>query len=315
MPFFRQETNQSRIFAVKKKSPPHPSSAGPSGRDKQKLPTKSSPPARPSKPAPRPAIKAPAIKTPAVKGPAFKGMMLFGHHAIEAAWNNPDREFHALYLADGSQPEWLMKALEKPQTNRPDPFVVPRPLIDQMAKDAVHQGIIADVAPLPEMDIDDLLMALPKDSGATILMLDQVSDPQNIGSILRAAAAFGAAAVIAQERHAPAITASMAKIASGAVEHVPYIQVTNLSRCLERLAGAGFVAVGLDERGQNFLGDLPLADRNVLVLGAEGTGLRRLVAEHCDHIVRLPTRPPIASLNVAQAATIALYEATRQSGQ
>ena len=291
---------------MKKKSSP---------RTNTNQPTRQTTPRPPGARPPERTAKSPARKdAPLLRpAPAIKGEILYGHHAIEAAWHNPARIFHALYLADGSQPEWLLKALEKKPHNRPTPFVINRPVLDQMTRDAVHQGILADVAPLPEPALEDVLANLGPDAPATILMLDQVSDPQNIGSILRAAAAFGAIAVIAQQRHAPPLTASMAKIASGAVEHVPYLQVTNLSRCLEQLAAHFFVAIGFDERGEQVLGQKKLGERTVLVMGAEGSGLRRMVAEHCDHIVRLPTRPPIASLNVAQAATIALYEATRQA--
>jgi len=288
-------------FDVRKKKSPPPGPAPQPSRNKQRTQPK----------APHAQPKSPAI---APKSPALKGTMLYGHHAIEAAWHNPERRFHALYVADGSQPEWLIAALDRKATHHPAPVIVPRTTLDLMTRDAVHQGIVADVSPLPELDIQDILAGLAPDAGATLLMLDQVSDPQNIGSILRAAAAFGARAVIAQARHAPPVTASMAKIASGAVEHVPYIQVTNLSRCLEQLAEHDFISFGFDERGTGVMGQVPLPARHVLAMGAEGSGLRRLVAEHCHQIIRLPTRPPIASLNVAQAATIALYEATRQAG-
>lgn len=259
----------------------------------------------------RPRHDDPARNQRTISTPGIRGTILYGHHAVESAWHNPERQIHAVYVAENSKPEWLIKALAHKPANRPAPLTAPRHTLDQMCHEGVHQGIVADVSPLPQPDLLDVLAQYRDDQTLTLMMLDQVSDPQNIGSILRAAAAFGAAAVIAQSRHAPDVTATMAKIASGAVEHVPYIQVTNLSRCLEQLADQDIMAIGFDERGTTIMGQTNLPARHVLVMGAEGSGLRRLVAEHCQQIMRLPTRPPIASLNVAQAATIALYEATR----
>jgi 23S rRNA (guanosine2251-2'-O)-methyltransferase len=141
-----------------------------------------------------------------------------------------------------------------------------------------------------------------------VLVLDQVSDPHNVGAILRSAAAFGALAVIVPEHGAPPLTATLAKAASGALDRVPVVRVTNLTQALERLKQAGYWSCGLDESGPAPLASLDLGLRVVLVLGSEGGGLRRRLREHCDFLARLPTSPAQPSLNVSNAAAVALYE-------
>jgi 23S rRNA (guanosine2251-2'-O)-methyltransferase len=176
---------------------------------------------------------------------------------------------------------------------------------------AVHQGVALLADPPPEPDIEDVLSAAA--DRATLVVLDQATDPRNIGAVLRAAAAFDAAAVIMPERHAPGSTGVLAKAASGALETVPLVRVTNLARALERLKEAGFWCVGLDGDGTVTIAEADLAGRLALVLGAEGAGLRRLTREHCDLVVRIPISQRIESLNLATAAAIALYEVARRT--
>jgi len=180
---------------------------------------------------------------------------------------------------------------------------------------AVHQGLALQAEPLPPAFLEDVIAEIPPAPAAgdaVVVVLDQVSDPQNVGAILRSAAAFGARAVVLPEHGTPPSTAALAKAASGALEQVPLVRVTNLARALDKLKEAGFWCVGLEESGDRVLTELDLAGRIALVLGAEGEGLRRLTRERCDFLVRLPTRDPLASLNVSNAAAIALYEVARR---
>ena len=186
-----------------------------------------------------------------------------------------------------------------------------------LTEGAVHQGLALLTRPLAQPELRDVL-AGPETRGAAegraaegravVVVLDQVTDPQNVGAVLRSAAAFGARALITTRRHAPPESGSLAKAASGALEHVPYIQVANLARALETLKTAGFWCLGLSGEAEQTLAEADPGGALALVLGAEDTGLRRLTREACDVMARLPTRPPIDALNVSNAAAAALYE-------
>jgi len=195
-----------------------------------------------------------------------------------------------------------------------DPLqILDRAAFDRLLPEgAVHQGWALEVDPLPEADLDDVLRAAEVAQGRSIvLVLDQVSDPHNVGAILRSAAAFGALAVIIGEHGAPPATGVLAKAASGALDTVPLVRAVNLARALDKLKEGGFWCCGLDETAPACLASLDLGPRVALVLGSEGTGLRRLVRERCDYLARLPTRPMLPSLNVSNAAAVALYELMR----
>jgi len=182
-----------------------------------------------------------------------------------------------------------------------------------LGPDAVHQGLALEVDPLEAADLDDVLRAVHGAARAVIVVLDQVSDPQNVGAVLRAAAAFGACGVIVAAHGAPPATGALAKAASGALELVPLVEEVNLSRALDRLKDAGFWCCGLDERAPEQIAALDPGPRVALVLGAEGSGLRRLVREHCDQLARLPTSAAMPSLNVSTAAAVALYAVTQRA--
>lgn len=174
--------------------------------------------------------------------------------------------------------------------------------------DAPHQGVVIEVEPLDDAWLDGVLGSAPE--RALLLVLDQVTDPHNLGAILRSAAAFGAIALVTQDRHSPPESGVVAKAASGALERVPWVRVVNLARALEEIAEAGFWRVGLAGDADTDLKDALGPDRVALVLGAEGAGLRPNTRAHCDALAKLPISDAIESLNVSNAAAVALYAAT-----
>jgi 23S rRNA (guanosine2251-2'-O)-methyltransferase len=176
---------------------------------------------------------------------------------------------------------------------------------------AVHQGIALQADPLPDFPIEEVCDRAESRKTALVVVLDQVTDPQNIGAVLRSAAVFGALSVIIQDRNAPEPTGAMAKAASGALETVPLVRVTNLVRALHKLKGAGFWCVGLDAEAPAALGALQPTARRCLILGAEGAGMRRLTKETCDELARIDGPGPLSSLNVSNAAAVALYALSR----
>jgi 23S rRNA (guanosine2251-2'-O)-methyltransferase len=246
---------------------------------------------------------------------------LHGRHAVIAALNNPLRSWHRLAILAGQENEAAaLVAAARALRNGPTsaPGSEPVEVLDRAAFNlllpggAVHQGWALAVEPLDPLDLDDVLRIAHMAAGRSILIvLDQVTDPHNVGAVLRSAAAFGAAAVILAEHGAPPVSGALAKAASGALDSVPLVHVVNLARALDRLKEAGYWCCGLDESAPAPLAALDLGPRVALVLGSEGGGLRRLLRERCDYLARLPTRPALPSLNVSNAAAIALYELVR----
>jgi 23S rRNA (guanosine2251-2'-O)-methyltransferase len=240
---------------------------------------------------------------------------LYGRHPVTAALANPERRWRRLAVLPGQEEEarTLIAGARATQRGEGEPIrIVDRSAFAALfGEDAVHQGLALEVEPLETADLDDVLRAAALAERTVLVVLDQVSDPQNVGAILRAAAAFGAKGVIVAAHGAPPANAALAKAASGALELVPLIPTVNLARALAQLKEAGFWCCGLDERAPQLLAELDLGGRVALVFGAEGDGLRRLVRESCDYLARLPTRPAMPSLNVSTAAAIALYELNR----
>ena len=229
---------------------------------------------------------------------------LWGWHAVTAALSNRKRSAPQRLLATPDRAKELESRFGRPKALE----VVESAAIGQiLPQGAVHQGIALRIPPLESVALEDFAPA----RGAVLLMLDQVTDPQNVGAILRSAAAFGAAGVILQDRHAPKLTGALAKAAVGAVDKIPTAHVVNLSRALETLADLGWRAVGLDGHTETYLDQALDGGPTVLVLGSEGEGLRRLVAEHCDELAKIPMPGGFESLNVSAAAAVALYEASR----
>ena len=241
---------------------------------------------------------------------------VYGRHAVAAALANPERVWKRLVVLAGEEPDAAALVAEARAERRGEREPVQAldrlELATLLPEGAVHQGWALEVEPLVPSDLDDVLRTADVAEGRTIvLVLDQVTDPHNVGAVLRSAAAFGAAAVILAEHAAPPATGVLAKAASGALELVPLVRVVNLARALDRLKEAGFWCCGLDADAPEPLAALDLGPRAALVLGSEGGGLRRLVRERCDHLARLPTRPELPSLNVSNAAAVALYELVR----
>jgi 23S rRNA (guanosine2251-2'-O)-methyltransferase len=244
--------------------------------------------------------------TPAASKGA-RGLWLYGRHAIEAALANPQRSCHRL-LATAEALERLGARAERPGL---EVVVVEREELDRrFGPDAVHQGQALSVAPLPRLDLERA--CAPEAGSNLVLVLDQITDPHNLGAILRSAVAFGARAVIVPRRRSAELAGAAAKAASGALDLMPVVEVTNLARALDTLASLGYWRLGLDGEAPQSIDEAPDAQNIALVLGAEGSGLRRLVAEHCDLAVRLPVAPAMESLNVSVAAGIALYALARR---
>ena len=243
------------------------------------------------------------------------GSVLWGWHAVAMALQNEKRQISGLQCTIRTEAE-LMERLDALADSRrreiPEPRIVNKETLDFLTgPDAAHQGIAAEVLPLPDLAIEDILK--DADERCLLVLLDQVTDPHNVGAILRSACAFGARAVIAPDRNAAPTTGVLAKSASGALDAIDLIHVTNLRRTLEQLRDAGFWCIGLDGASDATLDQADLKGRVAIVMGAEGRGLRRLTRENCDLLARLPTYGPVATLNVSAATTVALYEYTRQN--
>jgi 23S rRNA (guanosine2251-2'-O)-methyltransferase len=231
--------------------------------------------------------------------------LIYGWHAVQAALENPARRIRRLLVTpNGARrlEELGLKPALSPAIVRPEE-------IDRLLPpDAVHQGILAEADPLPAPELDEL------PSEGIVLVLDQITDPHNFGAIVRSAAAFAVAAIVTTARHSPDATGVLAKSASGGLEYVPLVLVQNLARAMSELKERGFLLVGLDESGGADLGATPLKAPLALVMGAEGKGLRALTRETCDLLARLDLPGKIKSLNVSNAAALALYVAARKIG-
>lgn len=229
--------------------------------------------------------------------------LLYGWHTVKAALENPARRFHRLLATENALRRLADDGVTlpiKPELARPD-------VIDaRLGPDAVHQGLLAEADPLPAPAITELA------PDGVVLVLDQITDPHNVGAILRSAAAFAAKAIITTARHSPEATGVLAKSASGALELVPLVTVQNLARGLAELRARGFLLIGLDSTGDTDLGGITLRGPLALVLGAEGKGLRQLTRATCDRVARIDVPGEIKSLNVSNAAALALYVASRQ---
>ena len=264
-------------------------------------------------------IRRTAASAGSADGRAASERWIYGRHAVAAALANPDRRWHRLVALAGHEQEGrtLVAAAKAVRRGNGQPIRVlgREDFTALLSEDAVHQGLAVAVEPLAEPDLEDVLRRTATSSGrSVVVLLDQVSDPHNVGAVLRSASSFGALAVVLPMHGAPPVAGALAKAASGALESVPLVRVVNLARTLDRLKDAAFWICGLDETASQTLAALDLGERVALVLGSEGGGMRRLVRERCDHLARLPTRAEQPTINVSNAAAVALYELMRDRG-
>ncbi|HEY0626377.1 MAG TPA: 23S rRNA (guanosine(2251)-2'-O)-methyltransferase RlmB [Allosphingosinicella sp.] len=229
----------------------------------------------------------------------------WGRHAVAAALGNPERTIARIWATREAAAQFDFGDI-------PVTFADVADLGRLVPREAPHQGVVAEVEKLPDLWLGDLLDQA--EDGRPLLVLDQVTDPHNVGAILRSAAAFDALGIVTQDRHAPPESGALAKAASGALETVPWVRVVNLARALEEMAEAGFWRVGLTGEADMTLAEAMGPARIALVLGAEGEGMRQNTETHCDALARLPISDRIESLNVSNAAAIALYAATVARG-
>jgi 23S rRNA (guanosine2251-2'-O)-methyltransferase len=241
--------------------------------------------------------------------------LLYGKHAVLSALANPQRQIRRLLLTLELHESLLKKVEQALSTGGHSNIEIlnydRRKIESLLPPGSVHQGIALEAEALKKNHLEDIINQTSGDAKATIIILDQATDTQNIGAILRSTAAFGGAAVIIQDRNSPDFNGTMAKAASGALEHVSLVRTKNLVRAMDKLKAAEYWCVGLDGKATQTLAEAKLSGRVVLVLGAEGVGLRRLIRENCDLLVRVPVSDAIESLNLSNAAAIALYEKTR----
>jgi 23S rRNA (guanosine2251-2'-O)-methyltransferase len=242
-----------------------------------------------------------APKPKPVREPIGDGIaILYGWHTVAAALANPARQVRRIFATENAARRLADEGLPLPVAPE---IVRPDVIAARLSPDAVHQGLLVEADPLVGPELEDL------EAEGMVLVLDQITDPHNVGAILRTAAAFDVKAIVTTARHSPEATGALAKAASGALELVPVVAVQNLARALEEMKGSGFLAVGLDSEGETDLSVAPLRLPLALVLGAEGKGLRQLTRATCDIRARLDLPGAIKSLNVSNAAAIALYAA------
>ncbi len=238
---------------------------------------------------------------------ADEAVPIWGMHAVEAALANPARQIVRMWATENAAHRLEKGIIGKRVVHEP---VQPRDLDRKLGPDTVHQGVLIEAKPLPDVDLETLAEAIP--ARGPLVVLDQVTDPHNVGAILRSAAVFGSAGIVMTRRHSPPMGGALAKAASGALELVPVALVANLARAIADLKDAGVIVIGLDGASELLLEDVLLAPPLVgraaaLVLGAEGKGLRHLTGESCDRLCRIGGDGPIGSLNVSNAAAVALH--------
>ena len=234
-------------------------------------------------------------------------LIIYGRHAVLSALKNPKRHIKKLLITAENRAE-----IEKISSPIPYTIVDKKEFLRILPEDAVHQGFALYCNRLETYDIEDLIVMADKKERCHILILDQVTDPQNIGAIIRSCAAFETLGLVVQDKNSPLESGAMDKATAGTIEFVPIARVTNLSRAIEKLKDAGFWVMGMDGYAETTIDKINKSGKIAIVMGSEGKGMRRLVQENCDSSVKLPISPNVESLNVSTAAAIALYELSKE---
>jgi len=238
--------------------------------------------------------------------PVKQSLIIYGRHAVMAALANPKRHIEKIWCTKEN-------VAEITKVSKISPKVVERKDIDKLlGNDVVHQGFALFCSRLEDITLDELLKMADEYKDCHVLILDQVTDPQNVGAIIRSAVAFNTLALIVQDKNSPLESGAMDKAAAGMIECLPIVRVTNLSRALEQLKQSGFWVVGMDGYAKTTIAEMKKGGKIAIVMGSEGKGMRRLVEEGCDMTVKLPISEKTESLNVATAAAIALYEINKK---
>lgn len=234
-------------------------------------------------------------------------VIIYGKHAVLAALANPVRKIHKVFCLLENVGE-----LRAVVGNRKLVVADKKEFEKLLPFEAVHQGVAAVAEALKNVDIDDICAKTENKENCSLLILDQVTDPQNIGAIVRSCAAFGAEALVVQDKNSPKESGAMLKAAAGTYEKMPVCRVTNISRAVEKLKKAGFWVVGMDGYAKDEIASLQKGGKMAVIMGSEGKGMRRLVSQSCDMLIRLPISPDVESLNVSNAAAIVLYELNKK---
>ena len=241
-----------------------------------------------------------------------KSLLLWGKHAVTAALENPDRRIYELFFSESSQTKiqkLIRSRLSIFEANKIKLNALSSKDITALLPDhSVHQGFAAIVGELDCGDLDFLINKTRSSKYSFVVVLDQVTDPHNLGAVIRSAAAFSVDAIIVHDRSTPRLDGALGKAASGALEHIPIIRTKNIARAIDKLKKSEFWCIGLSDDAHNDLSSLSLYNRTAVVLGAEGEGLRRLTRESCDSLARLPTSLNFPTLNISNAASITFYE-------
>lgn len=240
-------------------------------------------------------------------------ILLYGRHPVVAAINNPKRQINTIYVTQDNFSEIKSLCMTAKRGTTLIKTVDRKEIEKLLPAGSVHQGLVAAVKELDGYTLDDVCDMAQQFDSCHVLILDQVTDPQNIGAIIRSCVAFDTLALIVQDKNSPTESGTIAKASAGMIEHLPIIRVTNLSRAAETLKKAGFWVIGMDGYAKTSIEQINKNGKTAIIMGSEGKGMRRLVEETCDDTVRLPISPKVESLNVATAAAITLYELNKRS--